>query len=160
MKSPHRSIWVVGLVAVGAGWVFGLWVWGAPGSEPAGAPVEQLMVLALVGVPSMLLAGTSTGFGAGGSRASRWLGLAGWTAGMLALAWVTSFVHFGGVCMGPGDVCTVRWPGRIVGLLVAIGLVVGGSALSVAIDRRRRAVAAEQERRLDVVLEQFDRGET
>ncbi|MGB3412465.1 MAG: hypothetical protein WBA45_14855 [Microthrixaceae bacterium] len=41
--------------------------------------------------------------------------------------------------MDPSDVCVVRWPSRIAGLLLALGLVACGGSGAMAVERWQRS---------------------
>ncbi len=135
---------MLGACAVVGSWVVGIGLWGAPESGfGAVSPVFNWAFLVLVGAPAMAVAALADGATLGRRGGWRTAGIAVWVAAVVALMWPTSFVHFGGFCMDASDVCVVRWPGRVAGLVIALGLLVAGWLVALAIGRwqtSRRAV--------------------
>jgi hypothetical protein len=99
------------------------------------SPIINWAFILVIGTPAMAVAAVADA-GTDGRRGSwRTAGVAVWVAAILALMWPTSFVHFGGFCLDSSDVCVVRWPGRVTGLVMALGLLAAGWLASVAIGR-------------------------
>lgn len=122
-------------------------MWGAPEAGfTAGLPIFNWAMLVVIGVPAMVVAAFAEGGTVDRGASWRIAGMVVWVAAVIMLMWPTSFMHFGGFCLDPGDVFEVRWPSRIAGLLLALGLVAGGGFGAVAVERwqrsrQRRAVA-------------------
>ena len=136
VPSPIR--WGVAAGSVCLAWVAGLLLWGAP--EPgfaASSPVFWWAALVVVGAPLLVAGSVAIGLAAGARPWARSLSAAFWVVGLLAVAYLTQFVHFGGFCLDPGDACVISWPARVVSLLLAIGIVAVAAASELAAVRWR-----------------------
>ncbi len=132
--------WFVGACAVVAAWLIGITMWGTPEiGFRAGLPIFNWALIVAIGLPAMLVAALADGGTAGRRGGWRTAGIAVFVLAILALMWVTSFVHFGGFCMDANDVCVVRWPSRIAGLVLALGLLGAGWTLAILVERWRRS---------------------
>lgn len=122
-----------------AAWVGGLALWGRPDAlGRAGLPVFNFVVIVVLGVPAMCVSGLIRGWAARRADATPPLATAVWIVAIAALAYATSFIHFGGFCLDPGDICVVRWPSRVAGLGLALGVLGGGALVEAATRAVRR----------------------
>jgi hypothetical protein len=140
--------WLLAAGAIAVSWVAGIGLWGVPERGfSAFLPFFHWAFIVAIGVPAMAIAALADGGTVDRSRAWRITGMVIWVTAIVLLMWPTSFVHFGGFCIDPTDVCVIRWPGRVAGLLLALGLLVSGWLGAVAIDRwprSRRGVSAAE----------------
>ncbi len=134
--SPTRWGVAAGLVCLS--WIAGLLVWGTPESGfGTASPVFWWAALIIVGAPVLLAGSVGIGLSAEARPWVRGLFVTLWVVGLLAVAYLTQFVHFGGFCLDETDVCVISWPARIASLLLAL-FIVAVSAASEQTARRWR----------------------
>lgn len=119
--------WVAASGIVLAGWYAGYELWD-PRSPSHAGPFQTYFDLfvpvltVVVGLPLAVVAGLLVG-------ASRWRSAVGYAAlalGAVWMAYVTSFVFFGGFCMDSRDACITTWESRLAAPLVALGCLTAG----------------------------------
>lgn len=110
-------------------WVAGLIVWGAPESGfGTASPIFWWATLLIIGAPILLAGSVGTGLATEARPWVRGLFVTLWVVGLLAVAYLTQFVHFGGFCLDETDVCGISWPARIASLLLALFIVAVSAA--------------------------------
>ena len=82
------------------------------------SPVFWWAALIIVGAPVLLAGSVGIGLSAEARPWVRGLFVTLWVVGLLAVAYLTQFVHFGGFCLDETDVCVISWPARIASLLL------------------------------------------
>jgi hypothetical protein len=129
--------WLVGAWLVILAWTGGLALWGAPDDGFASpSPLFDLGLLLGLGLPAMVVAGVGLGWSSGRRWWARALTLVILAVAVVLVGWLASFVHFGGICLDPGDTCSPSWTSRSVLLAVALGSVAAGAAAHQAVLHR------------------------
>lgn len=122
--------WGLAACLVIGGWFSGYAFWNPkspsdPGQFQTYFDLFVPVLTLLVGLPLAVLAGLLVG-------RSRWRTMAGHAALVVAAAWMafmTSFVFFGGFCMDSQDACITNWESRLAAPLVALACLAAGFAI-------------------------------
>lgn len=128
-KVPIR-IWLVAALLVGLGWAAGYPLFAR--GDHSGFDVESFdlfepMLVLLVGLPPSVAAGWLT---SSSHTRARSVGCAVLAIDVLALAYLSSFSFYGGLCLDPGEgVCITPWSTRLSVLLA--GLLALGAGFAV-----------------------------
>jgi hypothetical protein len=98
-------------------------VWGTPERGYLPMPLwPQLLTFVIVSLPAMVLAGIAEARVLVRSAPVRAVGLLTFLGAASIVSFFAWYWHFGGFCIDPNDVCVIRWPSRIFGLVGSVGL--------------------------------------
>jgi hypothetical protein len=130
--------WVLAAGIVWGGWYSGYDFWdpkspSSPGQFQTYFDLFVPFFTVVIGLPLTVAAGSLVG-------RDRWrtvLGYAALAGATVWMAYMTSFVFFGGICMDPRDACITTWESRLAAPMVAIACLAVGFAIQI----RRRTPA-------------------
>jgi hypothetical protein len=135
------GLWIAGAVLVVSGWIFGYFAWDARlgGGFVSFEAWSWVVIVIAIGFPPAVLSGLLR---RNRSQVVRKTGSVLVVLSCLWMAGLVQWVHFGGFCLDPGDVCVVSWPSRIGALIAALACILAARAISTWKGLRRDAESA------------------